>query len=498
MGKEINFNTLSEKKKKEIEEKILSKQYSFKQIANEYNVNVGNINKMAKTLGIVGCKGEKPVSAVINNIITDVDTIPEPKENVRKILDVEKIDSRGNRYSEEDRLSIATDMEEALKDGSFRKASFADSHRVSITFVTNLAKEFKIFLPDERMFTHLSEEERKERVMKCAKKKETITIEEEIVEELPDIPYVPVDDPIETVEEAKVIEEVEVKPEPEMIVVKEDETEQAVSDEELAMEEVLQNSPVSPKKEFEVEMRGELRLLHPERTTVHPICKVGLISNRHNMPIDRFIYHMLSSDDLVNFDHLYITALNFIDQNIPFVHEVATRSIDLYCTGAVMVNAAVIKACYARKVNLNLFHFNPITKKYDKQEMISCFEKTADAGDNTVYDFFRNDTRETNFSMYGLEDLSEIKPRDTFYMVRLSRYHSAWSGKVKNWETCICKSVQDAFAVYVQFSTEIINSREISHNVYASIQLSAAKYNPEGTIIFGDRISSGNFGLEKR
>lgn len=95
------------------------------------------------------------------------------------------------------------------------------------------------------------------------------------------------------------------------------------------------------------------------------IYEIGLVDERHDLPVDRCIYGSLDDNEIFNYNELYRIAKKHIE-NVP-----SNSVIMLYCTGLQSALGAVIKACFTLKRSLILKHYNNQTKNYTNQEIFN-------------------------------------------------------------------------------------------------------------------------------
>lgn len=99
----------------------------------------------------------------------------------------------------------------------------------------------------------------------------------------------------------------------------------------------------------------------------------GLIKYRHPMPVDLFIFdNTLLNNQILDYDYLDKTINKFIDTYVQFDNNgKALTSIKLYTTGLQSALASMIKICSYRKIELEVFHYDPIKNEYIPQKIFN-------------------------------------------------------------------------------------------------------------------------------
>lgn len=100
--------------------------------------------------------------------------------------------------------------------------------------------------------------------------------------------------------------------------------------------------------------------------------KVGLIKDRHPMPVNKYIFEEeIDSDSMFNYKHLDSIISQFILNNINIKTVdnvcVADKSLCVYVTGLQCALASLIKICSNYNVPLTLMHYNIATDSYESQ-----------------------------------------------------------------------------------------------------------------------------------
>lgn len=102
---------------------------------------------------------------------------------------------------------------------------------------------------------------------------------------------------------------------------------------------------------------NDISLIKKEEKVDH----AGLCVDRHNMPVEKFIFNVLDEKEMFDYDRLYNHASAWLKENV------TTGTLYLYMTGMQCILAAVIKACHDQEIGLSLLHRNAAKQIYEKQ-----------------------------------------------------------------------------------------------------------------------------------
>ena len=87
--------------------------------------------------------------------------------------------------------------------------------------------------------------------------------------------------------------------------------------------------------------------------------KCGLCSDRHDMPVDTFVFNrLISSLDLTLKSDRVDEAMEFLEKNIPFEDGLPTKKLHLYATGNQILFQAVLIAAMRLKINVIVCHYH--------------------------------------------------------------------------------------------------------------------------------------------
>lgn len=96
--------------------------------------------------------------------------------------------------------------------------------------------------------------------------------------------------------------------------------------------------------------------------------RVGLVADRHNMPINDFIFkEALSKELMFNYDKIEEICRDYIKDMIDFDNGKALQSLIVYVTGIQCASSSLIKVTNEMKVNLTFRHYDTDTKTYHTQ-----------------------------------------------------------------------------------------------------------------------------------
>ena len=105
--------------------------------------------------------------------------------------------------------------------------------------------------------------------------------------------------------------------------------------------------------------------------------EAGLVGDRHNMPVEKFIYpEALTQELMFNYPEQERIACDFIKANFNFEDD-RIKVLKLYITGMQCAFAAVMKVCTEMKVNLIAMHYNNTTGAYVPQYIVGNPEETG-------------------------------------------------------------------------------------------------------------------------
>jgi len=185
------------------------------------------------------------------------------------------------------------------------------------------------------------------------------------------------------------------------------------------------------------------------------VIEVGLVADRHEMPVDRFIFGSISHGQVNDFSQLKRVAEHFIKTNVKFDSKgYAINSIRCYCTGLQSALNAFIVACVNNKVNYSLMHYDTCSGRFLEQEGIMDFKTSDQSAPQALSGLYRwyDEIRVNN-----THPLNVIRNDEIFAVAR----------KVNDGNGNYTKSVLDIFALYddalnffIKLASDIRNTEE--------------------------------------
>lgn len=219
---------------------------------------------------------------------------------------------------------------------------------------------------------------------------------------------------------------------------------------ETVVEEVPEPEPVVvPKKKSQISMIQERKIGNPSPVSVEkkpdptepgwmkvvPVIegavnandlqssvKVGLIAERHNMPVKDYIFEADYFDihGFDDFEDQERICREFITKNIPFKDGKPQRELIVYLSGLQMPLCSLVHVCTEMKTNLVAMHHNP-NGGFERQEVISCFDQDVEA---PLIDRIIEKYNSTYLYKTNMRDLSD----GTIYKAELLFYREKSSG----------------------------------------------------------------------
>lgn len=104
---------------------------------------------------------------------------------------------------------------------------------------------------------------------------------------------------------------------------------------------------------------------HSDIVPIGTSIRVGLVADRHNMPVNDFIFKTsLSKSIMFDYDRIEDICREYIDEMVDFVDGEAQQKLVVYVTGIQCVLSSLIKVANEKKVNLTLRHYDSDTNTY--------------------------------------------------------------------------------------------------------------------------------------
>lgn len=119
------------------------------------------------------------------------------------------------------------------------------------------------------------------------------------------------------------------------------------------------NLTVSKKEETTTQQQQKDPYDRTAITADSYLFKCGLCSDRHDMPVDTFVFNrLISSLDLTLKEDRVLEAMEFLEKNIPFEDGLPTKKLHLYATGNQILFQAVLIAAMRLKINVIVCHYH--------------------------------------------------------------------------------------------------------------------------------------------
>ena len=188
---------------------------------------------------------------------------------------------------------------------------------------------------------------------------------------------------------------------------------------------------------------------------------VGLIANRHDVPVNRFIFNNIEDDKIDNYDWQEQIVNEFINKNVKFNSGIPEFGLQVFVTGLQCALGTLFKVCKERKVNLTLKHYNPNLDKYIPQIIMSDFPTTNPIPSSLWGQSFSNDRIYT----YNC-NINEIdKMKGGFYgMNVVSRLRK--TNDIEDKFIIFAPNESDMYKVYIEKLQEMSNDKEHKHEFY--------------------------------
>jgi predicted XRE-type DNA-binding protein len=178
---------------------------------------------------------------------------------------------------------------------------------------------------------------------------------------------------------------------------------------------------------------------------IHSCVKVGLVAERHDMPVDDFIFDKITNSMMFDYDKLERICRQYIQNNIAFDENgIAQQYLSVYVTGLQCVLSSIIKVTNEMKVNLILRHYDKTTDSYKFQVIWNCF------GANIIPEAFLSVFNNSKNSYTYNCTLEEIMDAGKCYKICKVYYRDTRFKDIDYSETILTKDINDAFAIFKQ------------------------------------------------
>lgn len=196
--------------------------------------------------------------------------------------------------------------------------------------------------------------------------------------------------------------------------------------------------------------------------------KCGLCSDRHDMPVDTFVFNrLISSLDLTLKSDRVEEAMDFLEKNIPFEDGLPTKKLHLYATGNQILFQAVLIAAMRLKINVIVCHYHAPggLMVYDDFDMEFGFpDKTNMSESLKVSSYFTNGYTDKYIS--NKTTVEELNAADKLYIIK-EIYFDKDSKEQKEIDKKITffSSLDETFRVFGKMSERITDKATFSDKV---------------------------------
>lgn len=196
--------------------------------------------------------------------------------------------------------------------------------------------------------------------------------------------------------------------------------------------------------------------------------KCGLCSDRHDMPVDTFVFNrLISSLDLTLKSDRVEEAMDFLEKNIPFEDGLPTKKLHLYATGNQILFQAVLIAAMRLKINVIVCHYHAPNglMVYDDFDMEFGFpDKTNMSKSLTVSSYFTNGYTDKYIS--NKTNVEELNAADKLYIIK-EIYFDKDSKEQKEVDKKITffSTLDETFRVFGKMSERITDRSTFSDKV---------------------------------
>lgn len=196
--------------------------------------------------------------------------------------------------------------------------------------------------------------------------------------------------------------------------------------------------------------------------------KCGLCSDRHDMPVDTFVFNrLISSLDLTLKSDRVEEAMDFLEKNIPFEDGLPTKKLHLYATGNQILFQAVLIAAMRLKINVIVCHYHAPggLMVYDDFDMEFNFpDKTNGTESLKVSSYFNIGYTDKYIS--NKTNVEELNAADKLYIIK-EIYFDNSSKEQKEIEKKITffSTLDETFRVFGKMSERITDRAIFSDKV---------------------------------
>lgn len=177
--------------------------------------------------------------------------------------------------------------------------------------------------------------------------------------------------------------------------------------------------------------------------SVNSTVRVGLVAERHQMPVDDFIFkNKISNNLMFDYPKLERICREFIEDSIKFDENgVAQQTLVVYVTGIQCALSSLIKVTNEMKVNLILRHYNSDTNTYFRNVIWNQFgpielpEEIEELFANSSNSYVYNCTVDELYNNKSLVRISKVYYKDSAYK------------NIDHIDIILTKDVDDAFYI---------------------------------------------------
>lgn len=209
---------------------------------------------------------------------------------------------------------------------------------------------------------------------------------------------------------------------------------EATNNETLPEEVIIEQTNATPKK---VSVREKFESVVDNKYITIPkvghMKKVGLCSDRHDMPVNTFIFQSPISNDLM-FDYSKQEEIvsNWIDDNIFKIGDKYAQGIMCYTTGLNCLNASVAKICMSKHIGLTFMNYDKQTNLYIEQIMLPVDVHISPISNISKIYSYVNRYLDINVHSRLLEKMTEDKSVTEVYAIEVCTQTGSQTFKIQD------------------------------------------------------------------
>ena len=192
-------------------------------------------------------------------------------------------------------------------------------------------------------------------------------------------------------------------------------------------------------------LKSEKKQCNKKQPDLVPLSKsnirVGLVADRHNMPVNDYIFKSALGEDLMfDYDKIENICREYIEDMIDFDEEGnAEQSLVVYVTGIQCVLSSLIKVTNEMRVNLTLRHYDSKTESYHTHVIWDRFNKVDLPP--SISEMLVNSRNSFTYKC----NVKELMDNKT--LVKVAKVYKDIDGKTKYQDIILCKDTSCAFEV---------------------------------------------------